>query len=331
MAVEPIVGENITRRHHNGRGIDGVFLTVAAGQCLGVLGANGSGKTTLTRLVAGLDRVSEGRLLVLGQAARPRPLKLRRRCGSALDMPTHWNALTGRQNLYFFARQCGLTEPQLSRRVGELLDEADLSNQADEPVADYSFGMRRKLSIVEALAGDPELLILDEASAGADAAFLERLTRWIALRCERGQTTWVADNDPDWLGRTATHAILLADGRIEARGAVPELMATIGARNHVEIILEQPFTAGAPNIRGIGEFQCRANQITAEINGSAELPVDLLKWIAARGGQVRTMEIRTVTLREALARRARNSHLEAQAADSETRARSEKQREEVQP
>ncbi|MBN1362199.1 MAG: ABC transporter ATP-binding protein [Sedimentisphaerales bacterium] len=303
MSAEPVMAENITRRYRTGRGINDVSVAVAAGQCLGVLGANGSGKTTLTRLVAGLDRVDRGRLLVLGTSAYPGSLDVRRRCGSALDTPAHWNTLTGRQNLYFFARQYGLAEPELSRRIDELLDEAGLAGQADEPAADYSFGMRRKLSIVQALAHEPDLLILDEASAGADAAFLERLTHWIKQRCERRQTTWVADNDLDWLSRTATHAILLADGQIKARGAVPELMAAIGAQNHVEIVLDQPISIEPPEIAGIAQFQCRANQISAELDGNPELPVELMRWIASRGGRVRTVEIRTVTLREALTRR----------------------------
>ena len=77
--MEPIIAEDIVRRHRNGRGIGGVSLTLGAGQCLGLLGANGSGKTTLTRLVAGLDRLDSGKLAVLGEPAFGRPCHLRRR------------------------------------------------------------------------------------------------------------------------------------------------------------------------------------------------------------------------------------------------------------
>lgn len=310
MDSTSVIAEDIVRRHRSGRGIDGISLTVESGQCLGVLGANGSGKTTLTRVVAGFDRIDRGSLLVLGQKAHPRPADIRRRCGIALDMPTHWNAVSGRQNLYFFARQYGLTEPHLSRRVNQLLEEASLADQADEPVSDYSFGMRRKLSVIEALVGDPDLLILDEASAGTDAAFLDRLTDWIDRRCEKGQTTWIADNDPDWLSRTATHAILLADGRIESRGAVRELMAAVGARSHVDIVLEHPTAIEPPHIPGIETFQCQEDRIAAELDGDPKSPAELLRWIASNGGRVRTMEIHTVTLREALARRAKRQEVQ---------------------
>jgi ABC-type multidrug transport system ATPase subunit len=227
--MESIIAQDIVRRYHGGRGINGVSVSVEAGRCLGVLGANGSGKTTLTRLIAGLDRIESGRLFVLGAPAYNRPSDLRRRCGVALDKPAHWDALSGRQNLWFFARQYSLGSSGLQTRVEELLAEADLSSQADEPVSDYSLGMRRKLSIIEALVHDPDLLILDEPSASIDVAFLDRLVYLIRQRSESGKTTWITDNDPDWLARAATDAILLSDGRVTATGAVSQLLASYEA------------------------------------------------------------------------------------------------------
>ncbi|MHC4582524.1 MAG: ABC transporter ATP-binding protein, partial [Planctomycetota bacterium] len=259
--MQPIIAEDIVRRHRNSRGIDGVSLSVAAGRCLGVLGANGSGKTTLTRLVAGLDRPERGTLSVLGAPSCPRPSGLRRRCGVALDQPAHWETLSGRQNLWFFARQYRLSGSALRRRTDELLNEAGLADQADEPVAAYSFGMRRKLNIIEALVHDPDLLILDEPSAGVDVAFLDSLVQLVQQRCERGKTTWVADNDADWLARVATDVILLSAGRIEAKGTVPELVASIGARNRVDILLEEPGFCATPTIAGVEAFSCEKNHI----------------------------------------------------------------------
>jgi len=281
-----------------------VSLSVAAGRCLGVLGANGSGKTTLTRLVAGLDRPECGTLSVLGAPSYPRASGLRRCCGVALDQPAHWETLSGRQNLWFFARQYGLSGSTLIRRTDELLAEAGLASQADEPVAAYSFGMRRKLNIIEALVHDPDLLILDEPSAGVDVAFLDTLVQLIRQRCERGKTTWVADNDADWLARAATDVILLSAGRIEAGGTVPELAASIGTRNRIDILLEGSGFDVTATIAGVEAFSCDKNHIIADVDGDPELPIKLLGWITASGGRVRSMEIRSVTLHEALKRRA---------------------------
>lgn len=302
--MDPIVVKDISRYYHTGRGLENVSLSVKAGRCFGVLGANGSGKTTLTRLVAGLDRVESGEISVLGKPAYPRPSHLRRRCGVALDSPAHWEDLSGKQNLWFFARQYGMNGSSLRRRVNELLDEADLAQQADETVAGYSFGMRRKLSILEAIAHEPDLLILDEPSAGIDVMFQDRLIEQIHNRCKLGKTTWVADNDADWLARAATDVILLNEGRIEARGSVSDLMASVGARNKIEIVLEQSDFSATPNINGVIRFSCKENRLIAEMDGNSELPIELLKWIIASGGRVRSMEVRSVTLHEALVQRA---------------------------
>lgn len=302
--MESIVAEGIVRRYRTGRGIEGVSLSVETGRCIGVLGANGSGKTTLTRLVAGLDGIDRGRLEVLGGPARPASRRLRRRCGIALESPTHWETLSGRQNLHFFARQYGLTGSRLTDRVRELLAEADLRAQADDPVSTYSFGMRRKLGILEALVHDPDLLILDEPSAGIDAGFLGRLVQWIRARCRRGATTWVADNDAGWVSRVATHAVLLRDGRIEAEGSVADLMASVKARNEIEILLEEPSFVAEPHMREIDAFHCEGSRITARAQGDNGASAELLRWIGAHGGRVRSMEIRSTTLYDALLDRA---------------------------
>jgi ABC-type multidrug transport system ATPase subunit len=302
--MQPIVAKDIFRRHPNGRGVSGVSVSVQASTCLGVLGANGSGKTTLTRLVAGLDRIEQGTLSVLGAPAYPRPAHLRRRCGVALDKPAHWETLSGRQNLYFFAKQYGLSTSVIGEQVEELLSQADLTSQADEAVSVYSFGMRRKLSIIEAMAHDPDLLILDEPSAGIDVAFMDRLVQLVRDRCERGKTTWVADNDADWLARAATDVILLSEGEIEARGTVAELIASVGARNRVEVQLEEPGFSATPTIKGVEAFRCEGNRATADIDGDPESPVKLLGWINSSGGRVRSMEIHSITLHEALKKRA---------------------------
>jgi len=300
--VDPIVIEDVVRRHRGGRGIQGISLSVRAGQCIGILGPNGSGKTTLTHLVAGIEQADTGRASVFGQPARPRPAYLRRRCGVSLDTPALWDGLSGRQNLWYFVRQYGVRGSDLSRRVGELLGEADLAAQADDPVATYSFGMRRKLSVIQALGHEPDLLILDEPSAGVDTTFLDWLVRHIRTRCERGQATWIADNDADWLSRAATDAILLRDGRIRAEGSIAELMTSVQARSRIEILLEQDDWTEVPRVPGVTAFHCERNRIRAELNGGPRRAAELHTWIASRGGRIRRLEVRSLTLQDALVR-----------------------------
>lgn len=302
--MEVIAAQNITRKYSTGHGINNISLSVYTGQCFGILGANGSGKTTLTRLIAGLDRVQQGQLSVLGYSRIPLPTDIRRRCGVALDTPAHWHSLSGRQNLTFLARQYGLTGAVLKQRVDHLLDEAGLSAQDDEPVSTYSFGMRRKLNIIQALVHTPDLLILDEPSAALDMAFLEKLALWIQQRCQDGLTTWIADNDTDWLAKTATDVVLLDQGRIAASGNVNELMDSFDARYRITIELENTIAIASSSLDGIIRFHQDKKQICADVNSNPRLPTHLLEWITSVGGRVRSMEVRSITLHEALHQRA---------------------------
>lgn len=303
--MHAIVADRVSRQYAPGRGVRDVSLRLDAGQCLGILGPNGSGKSTLTRLMAGIERTDDGALTVFDAPAHERPAELRRRCGVALDTPATWKALSGRQHLEFFARQYGLRGRELHARTALFLDEASLASQADDPVRDYSFGMRRKLHVLTALCHEPDLLILDEPTAGADAAFVSWLATHIGQRGSQGKATWVADNDPDWLSRAATHALLLESGRVAAHGTVSELNASVGARSEVTVVFDGEPPAATPDMPGVVGTTADGNHLTVTLDGDASRLGDLVNWMTGHGAKVRSVEVRAVTLREALAQRSR--------------------------
>jgi len=298
--MEVIISQNVFHLYNNERGVRDISLSVNSGTSFGILGSNGSGKTTLTRLIAGLDKIQKGTLSVFGKPAFKKTTVLRFRCGISLDKPAHWEALTGRQNLDFFARQYGLSGSKLKQRIDTLLEEAEILKQANDPVSAYSFGMRRKLSIIEALVHEPDLLILDEPSAGVDVSFLDKLAYWIKERNTEGNTTWISDNDPDWIARAATEVVLLDNGTIKAAGIVSELMNSVKAINRINVTVERVDTSNIPDIRGIEQFKCDGNRIIADILDDSNLTTELLGWINKNGMRIQTMQVKSLTLHEAL-------------------------------
>jgi ABC-type multidrug transport system ATPase subunit len=301
-----VAADSVSRVYHSGRGVHDVSFEVQAGECLALLGGNGSGKTTLMRLISGLDRPSRGTVRVFGTPPFSSPAAARRRWGVAQDTPAYWPELTGRDHLFFFLGQYGIRGEVLAGRVGELLEMGDLSAHADEPMKTYSFGMRRKMQVLAALGHDPELLILDEPCAGADVTFLSRLSRLVRERRRRGKTTCVADNNADWLSVTASHALLLAGGSIAAGGSVSELMRSIGARTEVEVRVGGAGFHAVPAEPWIGSFACRENRLTALIEGDSRNVGRFLNWITVQGESIRFVDVRTVTLREALERQVKD-------------------------
>ena len=156
-----------------------VELELRAGELVLLLGPNGAGKTTLTRVITTLTRPGKGAILFRGErlteAVR---LRLRREVGYLSHQSFLYAHLTAEENLRFFGRLYGIGG--LDRRVGELLEEVDLSRARRQLVGTFSRGMQQRLSLARVLLTEPTLLILDEPYAGLDPEGSRTLTRVLA-------------------------------------------------------------------------------------------------------------------------------------------------------
>ena len=211
--------DGVARRHPSGHGAAPVSLCVAPGDVLGLVGPNGSGKTTLLRVLATLDPPTSGSVRWFGTADR-RSVAVRRRLGAALDTPVHVDALTGAQNAELFAGLYGVPRGRRRERLGELFAWAGLSEARDRPVGEYSLGMRRRLSLVEALCHDPDLLVLDEPTLALDEHGELDLERRLTEVTERGAAVVLATNDRRFAETVCTGTVALAEGE-----AVPRSLA----------------------------------------------------------------------------------------------------------
>ena len=294
-----VEAKGVAREHAPGRGVRDVSLTVADGECYALLGRNGSGKTTLTRMLLGLEPVQQGELRVLDTAVDKGVRTHLGRLGVALDRSVHWETLSGWQNAHFAARSYGVPHTEVAARLEEQFERAGLAAEAHEPVGTYSYGMRRKLSLVAALVHDPDLLVLDEPTAGVDPQFLLQLTETVRDRSKRGKTTWVASNDPDWVAAAATRVAFLEAGALVAEGTVDELVGEVASRQEVRIELASAAALGKPDIKGVSSFDCRRATVEALLDGDPALVPKLMEWTVGQGGQVKTLEVRRGTLRDA--------------------------------
>lgn len=297
--MQAIVAHNLARRYASGRGVCGLSLGVAAGECYAVLGRNGSGKSTLVRLLLALERPDAGDLEVLGESVARGSRRHLAGCGAALDRPVYWEALTGRQNAAFALAQYGdhTTAPA---RLAAWLDRAGLAAQADDPVATYSYGMRKKLSLIEALAHEPALAILDEPTAGVDPQFLVELAGEISGRSRGGRTTFIASNDPDWIARVATRVAFVEAGCIVAEGTVEDLLAGVARLQEVQITLETAAPVPSPtDLPGLESCVQDGAALTAMMADDPHLVPRLLERLTAAGAAVRRLEVRRPSLRDA--------------------------------
>jgi len=294
-----IEAENVIYRYPSGRGVRGVSLKTRAAECYAILGRNGSGKSTLTRLILGLEKPQSGVVRVFGDSRSDSDWRRFRKIGVVLDSNPHWENLSGFQNAYFFARSYGMPAAEAEGKINELFEAADLNAQARDKVATYSYGMRRKLAFAQALVHDPDLLILDEATAGLDAHFMEILTVLIRERGQRGKATWIAGNDPDWIANAADRVVFMDQGLIIEEGSPDELMTGVSELREVRIALQDFSPVPLIDIPGVTKLAQNGNTITALISRDLKPLPDLLSWLGKHTAAVSHIDVVGGTLRDA--------------------------------
>jgi putative ABC transport system ATP-binding protein len=199
--------------------LDGVSLTVAAGEVVAVMGPSGSGKSTLLNLIAGLDRPDAGTVTVAGQRidtlsetalARFRA----RHVGIIFQFFNLLDDLTVVDNVLLPAQLAGASRRQARARAGDLLDRMGLGRQYEAYPARLSGGQRQRVAIARALVNSPALLLADEPTGALDTASGQDIGRLLRELNESGQTLVLVTHDPALAARYAARVVRLVDGRV---------------------------------------------------------------------------------------------------------------------
>jgi ABC-type multidrug transport system ATPase subunit len=202
------------------RALSDVDLDLPAGVLTVLLGANGAGKTTLLRILAGLLAPSAGTVEVLGmqQPAESRRRELRRRVTYISQEPALDPEMTGGETLSLLAALYGVTRKDRAQRTAELADAFGLQNHLGRPVRIWSGGLKRRLHLAAGMIHDPELLLLDEPTAGLDVEGNDFLWAELGRRAREGRAVAVVTHDLAAAERHAGRIAILDEGRIVAIG-----------------------------------------------------------------------------------------------------------------
>jgi ABC-2 type transport system ATP-binding protein len=210
------------------RALDGLSLTVECGGVYGLLGPNGAGKTTLIRVLATLLEPDRGRVRVAGIDVRRHPAEVRARIGLAGQYAAVDDHLTGRENVEMVGRLYGLPGRQARRRAGEVLERIGLTQVADRQVRTYSGGMRRRLDLAASLVGRPQVLFLDEPTAGLDPASRRELWALVGDLVEGGTTVLLTTQYLEEADRLADRIAVIHHGRVVSDGTGDQLKDRVG-------------------------------------------------------------------------------------------------------
>jgi ABC-2 type transport system ATP-binding protein len=230
LAVET---RGLTRDFGSLRAVDGIDLAVPAGSFFGFLGPNGAGKSTTIKCLTGLLRPSAGSMRILGIDPLADPVSVKRRIGVVPEDLALFERLTAPETLTFIAEVHGIDTTIARDRAADLLALMDLKSAGTTLVADFSHGMRKKLSLAAALLPAPKLLFLDEPFEGIDAIASRQIKDLLQSFVSRGGTIFLTSHILEIVERLSTHIGVIVKGRLVAQGPLAELRAGgDGAHRH---------------------------------------------------------------------------------------------------
>jgi putative ABC transport system ATP-binding protein len=219
--IDPVIDlREVSRGYDDGPpALDGVSLTVAAGEALAILGPSGSGKSTLLNLIAGLDKPSSGTVTVagtrvdtLGEAGSAR--YRRDSVGMVFQFFNLLDDLTVADNVALPAQLAGMGRAQAARRAAELLERLGIGRHRDAYPQRLSGGQRQRVAVARALMNTPALLLADEPTGALDSASGEDVKALFNELHEQGQTIVIVTHDRAVARDCATRAVEIVDGRV---------------------------------------------------------------------------------------------------------------------
>lgn len=302
--------ENLTKTFGDFTAVDGVTFRIKRGEIFGFLGPNGAGKTTTIRMLLGLLRPTDGRATVLGYDVERQAEEVRKNIGYMSQRFSLYEDLTVSENLDFYGRTYGVRGQRLRERKRFVIHMAGLEGRERELTRNLSGGWKQRLALGAAILHEPDMLFLDEPTAGVDP--ISRRAFWDLLYelAEGGTTIFVTTHYMD----EAEHCQSLAfihDGRIIAQGAPEEIKLHRMRGQVLEIDCAQPDRA-IPVLREMGLFEEVAlygSLIHVVAEDVADYKPRIAQALAEAGVEVYTMEVIAPSLEDVFISSVRN-HVE---------------------
>lgn len=204
------------------RAVDDISFEVRQGEVFGLLGPNGSGKSTTVKMILGLLYPTKGQIALFGQS--PRNVAVKTRVGYLPEESYLYRYLNAGETLNFFGSLFGLESRERGRRVEQLLDMVGLAQTRTRAVGEFSKGMQRRIGLAQALINDPDLVILDEPTAGLDPIGCREVKDLILALSSRGKTVILSSHLLADVEDVCDRVAILYGGRLQAVGALNELL-----------------------------------------------------------------------------------------------------------
>ncbi|MEI6100959.1 MAG: ABC transporter ATP-binding protein [Eubacteriales bacterium] len=254
---------DVVKKFGNVTALSGIGFTVQEGNTIGLLGPNGSGKTTTMRLLTGMIDPDSGSIRVMEMDPKTQGDGIRANTGVLTENAAMYEWMTARQNLDFFGSLYGLSGPQLTRKVFDLIGMFHMDEYADKKVGGYSTGMKKRLAIARALINDPKLLLLDEPTAGLDPESAQSIIKLIQMLNGEKVTILLCTHNLNEAQTVCDEFVFLDKGTILETGSLAHLKKKY---NHKETLLLR--VDGTPP----AGYEAKDGGISVDIASEDEIP-----------------------------------------------------------
>ena len=269
------------------------------GEIFGLMGPNGSGKSTLLRVLSTAIAPESGAFRIGGANGLKERRKARARMGLMVDRPTHYGDLTGWANAYFFARSYRMEKEKAENALAELFDYFGLAEYRDDRVKTYSYGMGKKLALIEAMAHGPELLLLDEPSLGLDYTSQLAYQKKIRELAGAGVAVLVASNQVSEVEAMCDQIAFLHRGKLIAQGTPEEFISSLEGMRRIVATLRNPVEYDA--LEGVPGVERATTEGRSLVIHCAERPgivADVVAALVKVGGDITDLAVRRPSLED---------------------------------
>ena len=216
--------QNLTKTYKGGKkAVDGLHLTVSAGDIFGFIGHNGAGKTTTLKCVAGILDFDGGEIYVDGKSVKDSPVECKKQIAYVPDNPDLYDYLTGIQYLNFIADVYGVEKEERERLIKKYADDLELTPWLGDLISAYSHGMKQKLAIISAFIHSPKLLILDEPFVGLDPKASLKLKEMMRERCKSGGAIFFSTHVLEVAEKLCNKIAIIKGGKLVVTGETETL------------------------------------------------------------------------------------------------------------
>jgi ABC-2 type transport system ATP-binding protein len=267
--------QNLTKRYGPVTAVNDVSFRVEKGEVLGFLGPNGAGKTTTMRVLTGYMPATEGRAIVAGYDVFDQPIEAKRRTGYLPETPPLYPEMSVRDYLMFVSRIKGVPRPDRRSRVDEVMARTRIADMAGRHCGKLSKGYRQRVGLAQAIIHNPEVLILDEPTAGLDPKQIIE-TRQLIKELGGDHTIILSTHILPEVSQTCQRVVIINKGRVVAVDTPDNLTARLRGSESMYLQVEAPASAnvkgtleGIPGVTSVSAADTRGPLSTFEVNSGS--------------------------------------------------------------